>query len=45
MSFIDSHADIAVACANAKRHILIEKPLATTREDVYRSQLDSNDYR
>ncbi|HHV96225.1 MAG TPA: Gfo/Idh/MocA family oxidoreductase [Clostridiaceae bacterium] len=30
------HADIAVACANAKRHMLIEKPLATTREDVYR---------
>jgi len=30
------HADIAVACANAKRHMLIEKPLATTKEDVYR---------
>ncbi len=30
------HADIAVACANAGKHLLIEKPLATTREDVYR---------
>ena len=29
------HADIAIACANAKKHMLIEKPLATTREDVY----------
>jgi predicted dehydrogenase len=31
------HADIAVACANAKKHLLIEKPLATTREDVLRT--------
>ena len=30
------HADIAVAAANAKKHILIEKPLATTKKDVYR---------
>lgn len=30
------HADIAVACANAGKHLLIEKPLATTREDVDR---------
>lgn len=30
------HADIAVACANAGKHMLIEKPLATTREDVFR---------
>lgn len=30
------HADIAIACANAGKHILIEKPLATTREDVFR---------
>ncbi len=29
-----AHADIAVAAANHKKHILIEKPLATTREDV-----------
>ena len=31
-----AHADIAVAAANAGKHILIEKPLATTREDVFR---------
>lgn len=30
------HADIAVAAANAGKHLLIEKPLATTREDVFR---------
>lgn len=30
------HADIAVACAKAGKHLLIEKPLATTREDVFR---------
>jgi predicted dehydrogenase len=29
------HAGIAVACANAGRHMLIEKPLATTRDDVH----------
>jgi len=31
-----AHADIAVAAANAKKHILIEKPLATTRDDAFR---------
>ncbi len=31
-----AHADIAVAAAEAKKHLLIEKPLATTREDVFR---------
>ncbi|MCL2480051.1 MAG: Gfo/Idh/MocA family oxidoreductase [Treponema sp.] len=30
------HADIAVACAQAGKHMLIEKPLATNREDVFR---------
>lgn len=30
------HADITIACAEAKKHMLIEKPLATTRDDVYR---------
>ncbi len=31
-----AHADIAVKAANHKKHVLIEKPLATTREDVFR---------
>jgi len=31
-----AHADIAVAAAEAGKHILIEKPLATTREDAFR---------
>ena len=31
-----AHADIAVAAARAGRHLLIEKPLATSRDDVYR---------
>ncbi|MDO5135818.1 MAG: Gfo/Idh/MocA family oxidoreductase [Eubacteriales bacterium] len=31
-----AHADIAVSAAAHHKHILIEKPLATTREDVYR---------
>ena len=31
-----AHADIAVAAAMHGKHMLIEKPLATTREDVYR---------
>ena len=30
------HADVAVKCAEAGKHMLIEKPLATTREDVFR---------
>ena len=30
------HADIAVKCAAAGKHMLIEKPLATSREDVFR---------
>lgn len=30
------HADIAIACAEAKKHMLIEKPLATTADDVHR---------
>lgn len=29
-----AHAAIAISAANSKKHILIEKPLATTREDV-----------
>ena len=28
------HTDMAIACAEAGKHILIEKPLATKREDV-----------
>ena len=31
-----AHADIAVEAARNKKHMLIEKPLATTREDVFR---------
>lgn len=31
-----AHADIAVAAANAGKHVLIEKPLATSREDAFR---------
>lgn len=30
------HADIGVDCANAQKHLLIEKPLATTKDDVRR---------
>ena len=30
------HAEIGVACAEAKKAILIEKPLATTAEDIAR---------
>lgn len=29
-----AHGQVAVDCANAGKHILLEKPLATTREDV-----------
>ncbi|MCC8179977.1 MAG: Gfo/Idh/MocA family oxidoreductase [Planctomycetes bacterium] len=29
-----AHADIAIKAAQAKKHILVEKPLATTRDDV-----------
>ena len=29
------HTDLAIACAQAGKHILIEKPLATKREDVF----------
>ncbi len=31
-----AHADAAVACAEHGKHILIEKPIATTREDSFR---------
>ncbi len=31
-----AHADIAIDAANAGRSMIIEKPLATTREDVFR---------
>ena len=31
-----AHADIAIAAADAGKHMLIEKPLATTRDDVVR---------
>jgi predicted dehydrogenase len=30
------HADLAVLCAGAGKHLLIEKPLATSRDDVRR---------
>ncbi|MCI6598121.1 MAG: Gfo/Idh/MocA family oxidoreductase [Ruthenibacterium lactatiformans] len=30
------HAEMTIACARAKKAVLIEKPLATTREDVQR---------
>ena len=30
------HAEAAIAMANAKKHLLIEKPLATTRADVFK---------
>ena len=29
------HTDLAIACAQAGKHMLIEKPLATKREDVF----------
>ena len=39
------HADIAVKCAEAGKHMLIEKPLATTREDVFRIMEAVNKHR
>lgn len=30
------HADIACACADKGKHLLLEKPLATTRADIFR---------
>lgn len=38
-----AHADIAVAAASYGKHLLIEKPLATTKEDVYRIVQAAND--
>ncbi len=29
-----AHGEVAVDCANAGKHVLLEKPLATTRQDV-----------
>ncbi|MCK1992222.1 Gfo/Idh/MocA family oxidoreductase [Peribacillus muralis] len=29
------HAQVTIDCANAKKHVLIEKPFATTREDIH----------
>lgn len=31
-----AHADVAIEACNHKKHILLEKPLATTREDVFK---------
>ncbi len=41
------HTDIAVDCANAKKHMIIEKPLATKRDDVFRilDAVDKNNVR
>lgn len=41
------HADIAIACANAKKHMLIEKPLATSRKDTFDmlEAIEKNDVR
>ncbi len=42
-----AHADIAIAAARHKKHMLIEKPLATTRDDVARMMeaIESNGVR
>lgn len=42
-----AHADIAISAANHKKHILIEKPLATTRDEVLRivDAVESNNVR
>ena len=41
------HCEIAVDCANAKKHFIIEKPLATTREEAIRivEAVQKNDVR
>jgi len=38
------HGDIAVACAEAGKHMLIEKPIATSREDIHRIVDAANKY-
>lgn len=42
-----AHAEIAIAAAQAKKNMIIEKPLATTREDVLRivDAIDKNNVR
>ena len=35
LSLIKIYTDLAIACAQAGKHMLIEKPLATMREDVF----------
>jgi len=39
------HGDIAVACAQAGKDMLIEKPIATSREDVHRIVEAANKHR
>lgn len=39
-----AHADIAVTAASYGKHLLIEKPLATTKEDVYAIVHAANKY-
>lgn len=41
------HADITIACARAKKAVLIEKPLATNRDDVRRmvDEIEKNNVR
>ena len=38
------HADIAIACAEAGKDMLIEKPIATSRDDVHRIVDAANKY-